>query len=69
VHESGRAEVVGDEDVFDEDADGTGENVQSIVESDETKGNEKGKESVEVGLRARVGMIAIDPEEADGARP
>lgn len=69
VDEAGRAEVRIAEDVIDKDAYGAGEIVERIVESYDGSGLEKAREAVEVSFCACVGVIAIDPQEADGALP
>ncbi len=69
VEEARGSEVIGAEHVFDEDADGAFELVQGVVESNNGAVDEERREEVEIELCAPVGVVAVDPEEADGAIP
>ena len=57
------------QDVIDKNANGSREVVQRIVKSDDGVGLEETGKSVEVGLSACIGVVAIDPEETDGPLP
>jgi len=69
ANEAGGGEAGRGEDIFDEDADGTFELVERVVEGDDAARDEVGEESVEVGFGAGVRVVAVYPEEADGAVP
>ena len=67
--ESSGAEAVRAEHVFNENANGPGEEMERVVKGHHAAGNEMGHEAVEVGFGAGPCVIAIDPEKADGAGP
>jgi len=69
VDEAGRAELFATQDVFYENANGAGEIIERIVECDHGSGLEKGRETIEVGFRASIGVITVDPEEPNGVLP
>ena len=69
VEEAGGSEFVGAEHVFDKDADGAFELVEGVVEGDDGAFDEEGCEEVEIEFCALVGVVAVDPQETDGAVP
>ena len=69
MEEAGWTEFIGAEHVFDEDSDGAFELVEGVVEGDDGAFDEEGGEEVEIEFCALVGVVAVDPEEADGTVP
>lgn len=69
ANKSSRAKSIGTQNVLDKHSERTGKLVQCIVESDDTVRRHIRGKAVEVCLCALIGMVAVDPEKADGAIP
>ena len=69
VKKRGGAEAIGAQNIFDVDPNGAFEFMKSVVEGNDRAVGQVRRKQVEVLFGAGVGVVAVDPEQTDGAAP